>query len=171
VKKRLGERASSHSRLLYLADLVHRVGRPDALVRVRAWERCFWEALIGSATVRPGARELLVGFRARGGRVAITTDLTLEVQLWKLEAFGLAPFVDALAASEEVPSDKPATELFLLGAERIGVPIEACVVVGDSPAKDGEGARRLGLRYLQSRSTCGIEGGLDLHELAKELIG
>jgi len=170
VKGRLGERASAHSRLLYLTELAHRVGRPDALARVRRWEREFWDDLIDAAPLREGALDFLAAFRGQGGRIAIVTDLTLSTQLLKLEKFGLVQLIDALVASEEVQFDKPETEIFLLGANRIEVAIENCVVVGDSPKKDGEAARRLGIRYLQSRSSCGIAGGLDFHELTRELV-
>jgi HAD superfamily hydrolase (TIGR01549 family) len=152
VKSRLGDCGSAHSRLLYLSELVHAAGRPDRLGRVRVWERAFWEELIRSARLRPGARELLEGWRGRGGRVAVVTDLTLEVQLWKLEAFGLLPLVDVVAASEEVLQDKPAPWLFLLAMERLGVVARDCVLVGDSPSKDGAGARELGIPYFEVRS-------------------
>jgi HAD superfamily hydrolase (TIGR01549 family) len=147
VKARLGERAAAHSRLLYLAELVQAAGRIDLLGQVRGWERLFWERFLDKAELRPGAQQLLESWRARGGKVAIVTDLTLEVQLWKLERFGLLPLIDALAASEEVPLDKPAPELFELAISRLGLSRERCVVVGDSPAKDGLGARRLGMPF------------------------
>jgi len=168
VKGRLGARGSAHSRLLYLTEIVHAASRVDALGHVRAWERTFWGEFLQQATLRPGARALLEGFRARGGKVAIVTDLTLEVQLWKLEAFGLFGLIDALAVSEEVAHEKPAADLFLLAIERLGVSREACVVVGDNPEKDGEGARALGLPYFQALSS-ERPGGEGLEAIARAL--
>ncbi|MDI6808613.1 MAG: HAD-IA family hydrolase [Candidatus Eisenbacteria bacterium] len=152
VKERLGARASAHSRLLYLSELVHRSGRSDLLPRVRSWERTFWEEFIGKASLRTGARELILAWHARGGKTAIVTDLTLEVQLWKLESFGLLALIDVLAASEEVPEDKPAAEVFLLAMERLGVQAEDCMIMGDSPAKDGAAAHTLGIPFLHVNS-------------------
>ncbi len=173
VKARLGHRGSAHARLLYFADVVHLAGRPSALVHVRGWDRLFWSTLIGGANLRPGALPLLRGFRARGGKVAIVTDLTLDPQLQKLEAFGLFGLVDALVASEEVPDDKPATRAFELALERLGVPLAAapsrCLVVGDSDAKDGAAARTLGVRFFHvASSEPGATGGT-LEALAQEL--
>ncbi|MFO0669372.1 MAG: HAD family hydrolase [Polyangiaceae bacterium] len=150
VKARLGATGSAHSRLLYFAELAHALGRVDRLDRVRSWDRAYWSAFLETATLRAGALDLLRGVRARGGKVAIVSDLTLEIQLWKLEHFGLASHVDALVISEEVPADKPRPEAFMLAMTRLGgVRAEDCVMVGDADDKDGAGARALGIRYFK----------------------
>lgn len=170
VKGRLGHRAAAHSRLLYLSELLHAAGAANRLVSLRGWERAFWTRYLDAAVLRPGAHDLLRGWRVRGRKVAIVTDLTLEVQLWKLEALGLLDDVDALVASEEVLADKPAPEIFQLAAARLCVGIDECVVVGDSPSRDGGGAEALGLPYFQSRSSEHPErGGLTLSEIAEAL--
>lgn len=149
VKARIDGRGSSHSRLLYLCELVHRLGRPDMLVRVRSWERTFWSAFLGAVSLRPRVLPFLGSVRRSGRKVALVSDLTLEVQLAKLDRFGLFRHVDAIAISEEVPLDKPAEEIFHLAMARIGARPEECVMVGDHDGKDGEGARRLGMPYVR----------------------
>jgi len=147
---------SAHSRLLYAAELAHSVAGSavaSSLALARAWERAYWEAYIAAATLRPGARDLLQGFRSRGGKVAIVTDLVLEVQLWKLSSLGLFDCIDGLVASEEVGVDKPALAPFQLAAERIGVSMEHGAVIGDSDEKDGGGARALGFPFFLVRTT------------------
>lgn len=157
VKARLGPRGSAHSRLLYFHELAHRTNRP--LLCARTWNEAFWSAYLESAVLRPGASELLFGARRRGLRVAIVTDLVLDVQLRKLDRFGLADAIDALVASEEVPYDKPARGAFMLAAARLGVACSACVVIGDSRLKDGEGARALGIPYYRVHSSDPNEAG------------
>jgi putative hydrolase of the HAD superfamily len=148
VHERLGSRASSHSRLLYLAELVHRASRPDLLARVRDWERLYWAAFLSTARLRPGALELVTWWREGArGRLAIVTDLTLDVQLAKLSRFGLLERIDALVTSEEVPLDKPSPELLRLAIARLGT--EPNVVAGDRDDKDGAAARALGLRFVR----------------------
>lgn len=167
VKDRLDGRGSSHSRLLYVAELVHAVGRPDALASVRAWERTYWRAFVDAATVRPRARAFLETVRRAGAKVAIVSDLTLEVQLFKLETFGLLPLIDALVTSEEVPLDKPDEAIFRLAMARLGTTADACVMVGDRDDKDGEGARRLGMPYFQIEPD--DDAGLGFDALLREL--
>jgi putative hydrolase of the HAD superfamily len=159
VKARLGATAASHSRLLYAADLVHAAGRASALAEVRGWDRAYWSAFLDAARLRPFAIELFAGFRAKGGKVAIVTDLMLDVQLRKLERFGLFPHVDVLVASEEVPRDKPAPEIFQLALTRLGLPAAACVMIGDHATKDGQGALALGIPFHQVVSSERPQGG------------
>ncbi|MEO8874476.1 MAG: HAD family hydrolase [Polyangiaceae bacterium] len=170
VKARLGKRASSHSRLLYLMDLAHRLDAPRALKKVRAWDELFWKTYVSEAKLRTGVLPLLRAFRARGGKVAIVTDLTLAPQLDKLDAFALFDEVDAVVASEEVPEDKPAREIFDLALERLGVRGEECLVVGDSAEKDGAGARAIGARFFHVISSEPGAAGRTLEDLAKELF-
>lgn len=170
VKQRVPQRGSSHSRLLYLHELAATSGGPGVLARVRGWERAFWSAYLRGAELRPFARELLVGWRARGDKVAIVTDLVLEVQLWKLEVLGLCELVDVLVASEEVQHDKPALDAFELAIERLGAKREQCVIVGDSLDKDGQAARALGVPFYRVRgSEPGQADGMTLREVAREL--
>src|SRR4029077_12356220 len=113
---------------------------------------------------------LLVGWRALGHRGAIVNDLALEVQLWKLEAFGLHEIVDALVVSEEVEYDNPALAAFELAIERLGVVREHCVVVGDGVQTDGAGAVALGVPFYRVRGSEPGEGdGMTLMEVARAL--
>lgn len=148
VKARIDGRGSAHSRLLYFHEMIHALGRFDALPKVRAWDRAFWGALVEGATLRPGAVELLEGWRAHRGKIAIVSDLTLEIQLWKIEAWGLAPRVDALVVSEEVPADKPSKHPMELAFARLGVAASDCVMVGDSDDKDGGAARAFDVPFF-----------------------
>ncbi len=167
VKERIDGRGSSHSRLLYAAELVHAVGRPDALANVRPWERMYWQAFVSVAKVRPRARAFLETVRRAGAKVAIVSDLTLEVQLYKLETFGLLPLIDALATSEEVPLDKPDEAIFRLAMARLRTTADACIMVGDRDDRDGEGARRLNVPYfrIESSDTEGLGFDTLLHQL------
>lgn len=171
VKLRLGDRGAAHSRLLYLLELAHVSGAP--LARVQSWERTFWDAYLEGVQLRPGARELLGGWRALGHKIAIVTDLVVDVQLRKLEVLGLFELVDAVVVSEEVARDKPAAETFELAMERLGVEPADCVMVGDNAKKDGGGARALGLPFYRVRGTdpgeASTEAGMTLSEVARAL--
>lgn len=169
VKARLGTRASSHSRLLYLMDLAHQLGSMTAVARVRAWERTFWDAYLHDIRLRAGALTLLRSFRARGGRIAIVTDLTLAPQLEKIAAFKLFEEVDAIVASEEVEGDKPARAIFDLALARLGARGEDCVVVGDSEEKDGVGARAIGAAFHLVRTPTSNGRGETLEQITQEI--
>lgn len=167
VKERIQGRGAAHARLLYFLELAHAAG-PGHLARVAGWDRLFWASYLEGAPLRSGAQALLQGFKARGGKVAIVTDLVVDVQLAKLEALGLYDMIDAIVVSEEVPADKPASAIFELAMERLGVTKGECVMVGDSDSKDGAGARALGIPFYLARSSA-APGGLSLEEIARAL--
>lgn len=148
-KTRVEGTGSSHNRLLYAVDVAHALGTEALPIdRVRGWERAYWTGYLSAARLRPRVLPFLEALRARGAKLAIVTDLTIEPQLAKIEHLGLAPFVSALAVSEEVERDKPDPAIFRLAAARLGVAVERCVMVGDNDAKDGQGARRLGIPFF-----------------------
>jgi HAD superfamily hydrolase (TIGR01509 family) len=64
-----------------------------------------------------------------------------------LEAAGLGALFEATVSSEEVSRGKPAPDVFLEAARRLGVPIAACAVVEDS-ANGIRAAHAAGMRVL-----------------------
>jgi HAD superfamily hydrolase (TIGR01509 family) len=84
-------------------------------------------------TVRPlpGARELLDELDARQARWAIATSGLAMAARPSLEMLGL-PQDTPLVTRDQVRHAKPDPDLFLAAADRIGVPIESAIVVGDS---------------------------------------
>jgi beta-phosphoglucomutase len=80
--------------------------------------------------VLPGAREILAEARARGLRTAVGSSSRNAALV--LERIGLLDALDAVVdGTADVPA-KPAPDLFLLAAERIGLAADGCVVVEDA---------------------------------------
>ncbi len=79
----------------------------------------------------PGARELLAYLSQVGVSWAIATSGRLESAAPTLKILGVSPGVPVITW-DQVPHAKPEPDLFLAAAERLGVPISASVVVGDS---------------------------------------
>lgn len=98
----------------------------------------------GGVEVLPGVFEALRALRADGWQHAVATSAPVENAGVILEVTGLAEFMDGLAGSEDVERGKPAPDVFLLAAERIGVAPERAVVVEDAAA-GVLGAHRAGM--------------------------
>jgi sugar-phosphatase len=62
------------------------------------------------------------------------------------------PVPDTLVTADDVQQGKPDPEPYLVGAERLGIPVARCVVVEDAPAGI-EAARRAGMRVIGVTST------------------
>ena len=106
VKARLGNTASSHSRLIYLEQFMvdYKFGfRPKLLLQ---GAQIYWSTFLSRMITRPGVEEFLLTCRQLGIRVAVVTDLTTEIQLRKIVRLGLETYVDYFISSEFVGSDK-----------------------------------------------------------------
>jgi HAD superfamily hydrolase (TIGR01509 family) len=83
---------------------------------------------------RPGLLQLLDRLEARKVPKAVATSTERERALWKLDRAGISGRFDAVAGGDEVSRGKPAPDIFLLAAERLGVPPAECAGFEDSPA-------------------------------------
>jgi beta-phosphoglucomutase len=95
----------------------------------------------------PGAREWLVALRDAGWRQAIASSAPGANVEIMLQALGLAPYLDAIVAAEDVTIGKPDPQVFLRAAEKLDVPPSRCIVVEDAAA-GVEGARRGGMKSI-----------------------
>ena len=100
----------------------------------------------------PGSIEALHELKASGKRLAIVSnaDGLAEERLREHQIcqIGVGPGVevDAILDSEVVGVAKPDPRIFEMALERLGVPAEQAVHVGDTPAADVDGARAAGVR-------------------------
>jgi HAD superfamily hydrolase (TIGR01509 family) len=104
----------------------------------------------------PGARDLLVGLKAGGWRLALATTTERPKMAARLATTGLLELLDATATGDEVVRGKPAPDIFLLAAERVGVAADRCWVVEDSLA-GVEAGKAGGMRVVAVAGTFGAE--------------
>ena len=88
----------------------------------------------GDVAAKPGLHELLDFLEACSVRKAVATSSARSDALKKLEAVGVLHRFPVLATADEVRRGKPAPDLFLLAAERLGVAPARCTVLEDSEA-------------------------------------
>ncbi len=82
---------------------------------------------------RPGAEKLLAEIRAAGIPTALVTSTGRSVVEVALRTLGQDNF-DVLVCGDEAPRAKPDPAPYLRAARLLGVPIECCVAIEDSPA-------------------------------------
>ncbi len=82
---------------------------------------------------------------------AIVTSGSHELATARLRRAGL-PIPRTLVGADDVRRGKPAPEPYLVGAERLGVAAEGCVVVEDAPAGI-QAARAAGMRVIGITTT------------------
>lgn len=87
----------------------------------------------GAIRAKPGAAGAITELTARNVPIALATSGHRRYVDLALESAGLPRTFRAEVTGEMVERGKPAPDTFLLAAERLGVPVEVCLVVEDSP--------------------------------------
>lgn len=80
----------------------------------------------------PGARELLRYLNQSGVRWAIATTGNRKQTTRFLRNLKIPPPA-CVITGDDVKKAKPSPDIFILAAKGLGVPVENCIVVGDSP--------------------------------------
>jgi len=106
---------------------------------------CRRVARMTPADLFPGARELLEQLRARGVGIAVASSSRNARTV--VDRLQIRPLLDVLVDGNDAPRSKPDPQVFLLAAERLGVPAARCVVVEDA-ASGIEAARAAGMRVI-----------------------
>lgn len=154
--------ASTRDHMAYIAA---QTGDP-ALDFPEAWHQRLYARYATELRPVPGALETLTHLEARGIAYCIGTGGAVARLDMALRCLGLeARFHGRAFSAEEVARGKPAPDLFLHAADRMGVAPARCLVVEDAPAGI-EAARAAGMASL------GFLGGAHLcgHEAAQERL-
>ena len=117
-----GKRASEIVRSLVSED-----NYEQALERINQLEL----DLVHLTTAMPGARQLLEALEP--GSWTVVTSAGRELGMGRLEAAGL-PVPELLVSADEVSKGKPDPEPYLIGARKLGLSAEDCIVFEDAPS-------------------------------------
>jgi phosphoglycolate phosphatase len=104
-----------------------------------AYRRFFAERL-GDIALNPEAAPALVRLRERGVRTSLATNTNRGLAEAILGRLGVAGLLTAFACADEAGAGKPDPAVVRLAADRLGLALSDCVMVGDS-RYDEEAAR------------------------------
>jgi HAD superfamily hydrolase (TIGR01509 family) len=93
----------------------------------------FLASLPGRLKAMPGLPELVVELQARGLRRAIATSGERRYVELVMHELSLDSTFDAIVAAQDVKRGKPAPDVYLLAARRLGLEPEQCLVLEDAP--------------------------------------
>jgi phosphoglycolate phosphatase/putative hydrolase of the HAD superfamily len=103
-----------------------------------------------------GVVELFRLLGERSTRIAVFSDYPARE---KLAALGLEVDCVVSALDPEVNRLKPDPTGLVVAAQRLRVPVERCLMVGDRDDRDGEAARAAGMPFLLFRPRAGAGSG------------
>ncbi|NUT32454.1 MAG: HAD family phosphatase [Hamadaea sp.] len=96
-------------------------------------KNAIYELLAGTHTpINEPMRILAELLRRNGFRLAVASGSSPGALRGVLEGTGLMPFFDVVMSADDVPQGKPAPDLFLATAAKLGIEPASCVVVEDS---------------------------------------
>jgi putative hydrolase of the HAD superfamily len=149
VKNRLGNTASSHSRLLYFQKTIEHLGMGTRILTTLDFEQTYWRTFLANAKLFSGVIEFLQFLKDKGIRTANITDLTAQIQFRKMVYFGLDEYFDYVVTSEEAGCDKPGLPPFEIALDKLSIPAQKIWMIGDDKDSDMAGAERMGMVGIQ----------------------
>lgn len=111
------------------------------------WQAQYFASALGRLASFPGLVELLEVLERRHAKLAVASSGPPAKICFNLEQAGLASRFGVVVSRVEVAQGKPAPDLFLLAAERLGLSPTDCAVVEDS-VYGIQAARRAGMLAL-----------------------
>lgn len=98
---------------------------------MQEWHEMAFEHYATSIPFKEGALSFLKELKKEGLRLAIATSNSYDLLMASLELHGLTDFFDAVCTAEDVTRGKPAPDVYLLAASRIGTAPGKCLVFED----------------------------------------
>jgi HAD superfamily hydrolase (TIGR01509 family) len=117
--------------------------------------------------ILPGVPEVLVRVREAGYRLALASSAEPEAVAATVEVLRLGPLLEAVVSGDQVPRGKPAPDIFLEAARRLGAAPDRCLVVEDT--RNGLlAAKAAGMRCVVV--PCGMTSAQDFTEADARLL-
>lgn len=95
------------------------------------WKRLSFCQYRDHVRLKPGAKQFLEALQARGVRLGVATNLSLQAAHAVLQQNGVLPLFQAVTSADEVPHGKRFPDIYLLAAQRLGVQPCHCIAYDD----------------------------------------
>jgi len=151
IKGRLGNVASSHSRLLYIQNTMEKLGLGTRILLTLDLEQTYWRTFLNNCRLFPGVVDFIHLLKSKGIATANITDLTAQIQFRKLIYFGLDELFDYVVTSEESGRDKPDNKAFELALMKLNLKPKDIWMIGDDALTDMRGAGSIGMIKVQKK--------------------
>jgi HAD superfamily hydrolase (TIGR01509 family) len=123
---------------------------------IRMYDVVVRQVLKEQLTPQPGVSRLIRECRQRRLPKAVASSSLRSWVDLKLEALGLQGAFEAVLGGDEITHGKPAPDIYLLAAQRLGLPPSECIAIEDSPvgiaAAVAAGAYTVAVRTYSTRN-------------------
>lgn len=112
-----------------------RFGLPDDVERIKAdWNRMAWDKYLHEVPLKDGVFDFLRRCRESGIALGIATSSSRELVESIVKVHGLTDFFACIVTGCDVAKGKPAPDIYLKAAEKLGISPGRCLVFEDLPA-------------------------------------
>ena len=140
----------------YLIDRFELEG--DTRYWARIYDQSVAELLSAKATASDGLHWLLECLKGKGVRIGLATGSKTRWANIILDRLAVVAYFEAIATADMVLASKPAPDLYLLAANKLGISPESCHALDDTPrgiaAANAAGMTSVGVR---TESTVGMD--------------
>ncbi len=136
--REINQRLRGVSRMESLEIILERANRPyseEEKQALAARKNGYYVELISHLdqnALLPGAKKTLQALRKMGVRTAVGSSSKNAPNI--IRRVGVEDMFDAVADGNDIKRSKPAPDVFLVAAEKLGLPAENCLVVEDADA-------------------------------------
>ncbi|MEM6635937.1 MAG: HAD family phosphatase [Pseudomonadota bacterium] len=132
------------------------------------WNNVFIAFTEKEVPTKPGAEDLLRALQGFGVPMAVATNSATENAHRRLGLAGLYDFFDAMVGFDQVADPKPAPDVYLEAARRVGAAPAKCIAFEDSD-HGAEAAQKAGMTVVQVPDLLPSEGRWADH-LGRDLV-
>ena len=144
VTNRLYPSGSCRSRSLAFQEMLENNNIVSAWIYSKTLSDIYWDSFIKKIKIDLKIKNFLALCKKKSIPVCAITDMLLSIQVEKLLKMKLGKLVNYLVTSEEVGAEKPNKKIFSIALKKINCKPRECIMIGDSPIKDINGAEKNG---------------------------
>lgn len=137
---------SSHSRVLYFQKALEITLSKTDFQLTQYFDKLYWNSFFSQMKISESAAFFLKRCHENNVKICAVTDLIAAVQIQKIIYLNISSFFSFLVTSEEAGVEKPDPYIFKLAMEKLKLPAEDVIVIGDSMEKDIKGADNLNIK-------------------------
>lgn len=99
----------------------------------KKWNQMAYDKYTSEVKLKKGAKEFLARLKSDGIRIGIASSNSVILIEGALKAEGVLEYFDAITTGCEAGAGKPAPDIYLLAAKKVGIAPSECLVFEDIP--------------------------------------
>ncbi|MFH1401104.1 MAG: HAD family hydrolase [Nanoarchaeota archaeon] len=155
----VGGSSEKFSRMLWITHIFHQLKVPIDVQRIERLSERYWDVVTDNVFLFRNSIRVLQRLRERHA-VAILSDSdgTRQIKMRRICRLGVDRLVDHVFTTDETGWMKPDASNFRMVMDHFAVQPHECVMVGDNPKRDLQGAKQVGMTTVWTKEAAILSG-------------